>query len=284
MIIAINGKIGSGKDTVGEIIQFLTATNGVINWNVWRSLNCVGDGCSNWQIKKFAGKLKQYVSIITGISIKDLEKQEIKDSSLGEEWIRYGYADGFSKKYIGNGNMGEPVMNYKDCDKETYEAHFRTNWQTAYKTEYTVRLLLQHLGTEVGRSIHPNFWINALMSEYKALNYEHCVASEGSITPVFPNWIITDCRFPNEAKAVKDRGGIVIRVERNIISRTVKPTSYDNLKHCSVDDLRTTDKIDTHPSETALDDYSFDYVIDNNGTIDELIIKVKEILIKEKIL
>jgi len=35
---------------------------------------------------------------------------------------------------------------------------------------------------------------------------------------------------------------------------------------------------------TALDNATFDYIIDNNGTIEELIIKVKEILIKEKII
>jgi len=35
-------------------------------------------------------------------------------------------------------------------------------------------------------------------------------------------------------------------------------------------------------SETALDNYDkFDYVIDNNGTIEELIIKIKDVLIKE---
>jgi dephospho-CoA kinase len=37
-------------------------------------------------------------------------------------------------------------------------------------------------------------------------------------------------------------------------------------------------EIDSHPSETVLDTYSdFDYVIDNDGTIEELIEKVKEI-------
>jgi len=43
-------------------------------------------------------------------------------------------------------------------------------------------------------------------------------------------------------------------------------------------------QIKKHLSETALDNYSFDYTIDNNGTIEELIIKVKEILIKEKLI
>ena len=39
-----------------------------------------------------------------------------------------------------------------------------------------------------------------------------------------------------------------------------------------------------HESETALDKEEFDYVIDNNGTLEELKEKVKEILIKEGIL
>ena len=39
-----------------------------------------------------------------------------------------------------------------------------------------------------------------------------------------------------------------------------------------------------HISETALDDAKFDYVIENNGTIEELIEQVKKILIKEKII
>ena len=37
-------------------------------------------------------------------------------------------------------------------------------------------------------------------------------------------------------------------------------------------------------SETVLDNAEFDYVIQNDGTIEELINKVREILIKEKIL
>ena len=39
-------------------------------------------------------------------------------------------------------------------------------------------------------------------------------------------------------------------------------------------------KIITHFSETALDDTQFDYVIENNGTIEELVEKVKIILNK----
>ena len=43
-------------------------------------------------------------------------------------------------------------------------------------------------------------------------------------------------------------------------------------------------RVEPHPSETALDNHPFDYTIDNNGTIEELIEKVREILIKEKLI
>ena len=88
----------------------------------------------------------------------------------------------------------------------------------------------------------------------------------------FPNWIITDVRFPNEAKAIKDKGGIVIRVNRTYYTEDKKYIiGYD--------------PFETHPSETALDDYDgFDYVIENDGTVQDLIDKVKSLNIVERIL
>ena len=46
----------------------------------------VADHFSDWQIKKFADKLKECVSIITGISRIDLEKIEVKNGDLPKEW------------------------------------------------------------------------------------------------------------------------------------------------------------------------------------------------------
>jgi hypothetical protein len=67
------------------------------------------------------------------------------------------------------------------------------------------------------------------------------------------NWIIPDVRFLNEAEAIKERGGIIIRVDRG------SPAN-------------------SHKSETILDNYRFDFIISNNGTIDELSDVVKSIL------
>jgi hypothetical protein len=93
--------------------------------------------------------------------------------------------------------------------------------------------------------LHPNTWVNALMSEYK---------------PEL-NWIITDCRFINEANAVKKENGIIVRVNRPGIV-----------------------PVNSHPSETGLDGYEFDHIIDNYGNFNDLILKVQELLTKYMIL
>ena len=106
---------------------------------------------------------------------------------------------------------------------------------------------------------------------------------------------------------MKDRGGIVIRVNRSknkhFISEGTKPIGLvevirklDNEEEikwtCFWDNgwydssgvnipnvLKWENKIVEHPSETALDNYKdWDYVIDNNDSLESLIEKVKIIL------
>ncbi len=87
-------------------------------------------------------------------------------------------------------------------------------------------------------------WVNALFSDYTNDLY----------------WIITDVRFPNEFKAIKEKGGIVIRVNRPSHSKHIVKVIND------------------HPSETALDGYDFDYVIENDGDLKKLKSKIKSLL------
>lgn len=162
--------------------------------------------------------------------------------------------------------------------------------------QWTPRLLLQHLGTNIGRNIiHPNIWVNSLMSEYKELfNPFSKIDSSGD----YPNWIITDMRFPNEMKAVKDRDGITIRVTRNKFNiSNIKEAkeylgSFEEYKNrhgghsiiLSIANALWLENQNFHESEKALDNAIFDWEIDNNGTIDELIVKVRQTLITEKII
>lgn len=165
--------------------------------------------------------------------------------------VEKGIIDEISKKYL----SGKFPHVYTDTS--SLEEDYVT------KINLTPRLLLQLLGTKCGRNIiHPNIWVNSLMREY------FCVQSDLAPNGIdCPNWIITDLRFLNEMEAVKKRNGITIRVNRDIYLPGGGELGYKE-----------------DESETELDNAEFDYVINNDGTIEELIEKVKEILTKEKLI
>jgi hypothetical protein len=270
MIIGISGKIGSGKDTVGKIIQYLVQNKEFQkcvpkDLDTYDKFNNLSDidkqRYSDFVIRKFADKLKDIVCLLINCTREQLEDETFKNTELGPEW--WIVENDFGKKmpYIGNENYVKP------------------NSVSRWVVKLTPRLLLQLLGTDCGRNIiHPNIWVNSLMSEYKTKSSVRGIImdmSDNTITDTgfkadlddYPNWIITDMRFPNELEAVKSRNGITIRVERHIDSEG-KP-------------IRRTNE---HESETALDDTGFDYIIDNNCNINQLVELVREILTKEKII
>ena len=127
----------------------------------------------------------------------------------------------------------------------------------------TVREFLQKLGTDALRTgLHTNTWVNALMADYTPTQVQWSDGPLGGYQDgPLPNWIITDTRFPNEAQAIKDAGGLVIRVDRP----GVKP-------------------INDHPSEVGLDNWDFDYKIANVSDLKALTGTVETILLKENIL
>jgi len=149
----------------------------------------------------------------------------------------------------------------------------------------TIREFLQTLGTECLRdNLSKNIWAAALFADYKEeLDPYHFKSHINESTLKYPNWIITDMRFPNEYEAVKERGGITIRVNRPTF-REVESSlgKIGIINQIEVDSLLFGRQ--EHPSETALDGATFDYEINNVGSIDDLIEKVKEILIKENII
>ncbi|USL85070.1 putative deoxynucleotide monophosphate kinase [Arthrobacter phage SWEP2] len=106
-------------------------------------------------------------------------------------------------------------------------------WERAKDYVPEVRRVLQRLGTESIRTLDPDFWIRAGMATAAKVD-----------GPV----VVTDCRYPNEAQAIKDAGGVLVRVVRS----------------SQVDDG------DAHPSETALDDYPVDFMVYNDDTIEHL--------------
>ena len=62
------------------------------------------------------------------------------------------------------------------------------------------RVALQTLGTEWGRELDPNFWVN--LWGIKA----------AGILALGQNVVLDDCRFPNEAEAIRKLGGYVVEI------------------------------------------------------------------------
>jgi len=143
---------------------------------------------------------------------------------------------------------GAPQVVYNDTLKDIPITN-KCGLEIQFKNEaLTPRKLLQYLGTDVFRdNFDSDFWVNKVITSLQNHDFVN-------------NFVITDCRFPNEIDKVKDE----LENFYNITSIRIH---------------RNTGLHDTHLSETALDDYTdFDYVIENNGTLEELYQKVDRIL------
>ena len=245
-LIGISGKAGVGKDLVGVIIQYLVYTEGIINMEYWEKFK------SNSPFNQIV--FSKYVIKKFADKLKTLvclligcTRQQLEDRNFKEKELGEEW-DVKIITYID----GELHKIYNPSDSEDFD--IKCKYPRSYISniiKQTPRSLLQKIGTDLFRNqLHPNTWVNASFANY--LNNA---------------WIFTDVRFPNELEAIKKRKGVTIRVNRGLVERTGKMIQEPE-----------------HISETALDDAKFDYVIENNGTIEELLEQVKKILIKEEII
>ena len=259
MLIGLSGKKGTGKDTVARMIQILTAqpnaldkyreeelTDDVLKSKIWDRPRFV--------TKSFAYILKRFVASMLDISMEELERLKRTNEPLPEMWWHYRISGNIYRR-----------GHFKGKDHDMAEDR--------YLVKTTVRHLLQWIGTEAGRNvIHPDVWVNALFSGYReeyvtghtladsAVFEDECYKEDWS--KKLPDWIITDVRFPNELKAIKERNGVMVRLEgpeRNDVGTILEPKDH------------------LHESETALDgyDWSNEWIIYNTEGMLELLEDVK---------
>lgn len=285
-VIGVYGKANSGKDLVGNIIQYLT--EGIDKANIpfekWDGQTLWGSKKFDWDIVKYADPLKECIAIMLGCDRKDLEDRDFKESALPSTWQDHSPKD-------------DPL---------------------------TPRKVLTRFGTDFGRkTLSENIWINAVFAKYRPhIDAPEGVIPPNWES----KWIITDVRFPNELEKIKSVGGFVIKVSRDKINyfkpkkgdkvwvnylNEWKIGTYlyeiesQDTHACEIVDntpfggyvtlnvaLKYNDilPIEAEPNnldgpENALNDYDgFDYTIYNNSTIDHLILTIREILIKENII
>lgn len=119
------------------------------------------------------------------------------------------------------------------------ELEFNKELPLAWLDGVTPRQMMQTVGTEWGRQmIHPELWLRSLFAR---------IPPQGAI--------ISDVRFPNEAEAILERGGIVFRVNRPVLTVT-----------------------DGHASEVPLPPELVTVDLWNTGTVGELVEKAMNCL------
>lgn len=149
------------------------------------------------------------------------------------------------------------ITHYADLVKYICSKFFDWNG----KKDERGRSLLQYVGTDVVRSVYPNYWVDFIVDMIRLFG---------------ENWdyvIIPDTRFPNEIEYLRDCVGDVVHL------RVFRSGFESNL----------TEEQKNHPSETALDGYEPDWWIDNKnidgnmyGAFDDLRAQL-DVFIKEKL-
>ena len=114
----------------------------------------------------------------------------------------------------------------------------------------TPRKALQTLGTEWGRALREDVWVDALLSRIER-NAAHwhipCVS------------VVTDLRFPNEARRIREAGGLILRISGRNGNVGTEHASEQNFSSGELGAQVT-------------------HEIDNSGTLDDLREKTLEIL------
>ena len=133
-------------------------------------------------------------------------------------------------------------------------------WSNRLGMDITPRWVLQYWGTEVCRNnFHTDIWVASV---------------ENKLRQTDENIVITDCRFANEVKALKNVGAVTMRVSRG--ERPVwysAAVDYNNEPEGSEQRLKAMVELgnySVHASEYSSIGLLYDYYIDNNGTIDDL--------------
>lgn len=96
---------------------------------------------------------------------------------------------------------------------------------------FSMRWFLQRFGTECMRNqIDPDFWIKRMALELdKQKGRSSGEPFVGIEPPEELKVVITDCRFENEAKMIRERGGMIVEIRRKGVNRKGDHVSDDGV-------------------------------------------------------
>lgn len=166
-------------------------------------------------------------------------------SLLGEAKI-YNFADPLKKDIC----MNILGLTYEQCYGTDEEKNQLVNcfWDNK---QLTAREVMQFVGTDIFRTMQNNVWADATIKKI--------------LTEQIPLALIADCRFPNEVSAVKEAGGIVIKLTRNPFNSTHASETaldFDNYDHTNFDFVLSNEHMSISEQNKAI--YNF---LTNQGVL-----------------
>lgn len=223
--IVLFGVRGSGKDTVGhEIVK-------QVGW---------GDA----ETEAFANPLKEMAGIAFGFT-----RDELYGPSEMRERMNVNFPFSGTCPTCGEGctQVRHAVHDDGSARRAAYEFWQCPRCSTKYPQYVTPRLALQTLGTEWGRRLYKDIWVDACFRRMTDTLLGQA-ERRARKTKLF---IVTDGRFLNEKTRSSALGAKTVLLQRRI---------EDSIKA-------------THPSEHELSTIpvsEFDYVLRNRGALEEL--------------
>lgn len=198
-IIGISGRKQSGKNTVANYI----------NGDILKQKNMINDFYIDDNGKLIINTQNSDGQIGFGefdITRKDSEFIQYAELNLWPYIKVYHFADPLKEMSINLFGLNPMYVYGTDNDKNKLTD---ISWDSLPNNDnktgqMTVREFLEYFGTKVVRKIKNDAW-----SEYTINNV---IRQQSQVA------IIPDVRFPNEIDAIKSRGGIVIRLTRNIFN------------------------------------------------------------------
>ena len=226
-LIAISGTKGSGKTEASEMLQYCLSVPKIFR-QYWIYKRFGKFFHKSWKILAFADPLKKMLAALLNIPIEKFNDRDFKENwGVDLKWLHVLRLEHMkeelklsdSKFNKMTKNLDSSIVNY--C--------------------LSIRQLMQYFGTSIMRTYFGNkVWIISTLKHSEE------------------NTIISDCRFINEATAIKNNNGKII-----YISRKNAPFS----QHQSEKEM-----------EWMLHNNFYDYIIENNSnSIEDLFNKIKDI-------
>lgn len=132
---------------------------------------------------------------------------------------------------------------------------------------FSPRLALQLIGTDSLRNhFNPGLWFMTLENRVRK-------------DPI-RNVVISDVRFPNEVEFIHNQGGILIRVDRGPSPVWFETALMANRGNSIAKDIMTNTYSSAHQSEWAWVGQKYNFVISNNGTLEDMQLQVDNIISK----